>query len=106
MDEIGIGMVAAEIRQRRAVHHRALGKPEHAFENGMAIGPVMAPMASNFMREAGFDQCTDGIEVEQRLHQLGIVGDRIDDLDRHVADLAGADPAQVDVRRIGDPVGW
>ncbi len=44
------------------------------------------------------------VEIEQRLHQRGIVGDRVDDLDGHVARLLRADAAEVDVGRVLDQI--
>ena len=54
-------------------------------------------MASKRMRKAGLDLGADRVEIEQRFHQLGIVGDRIDHLDRHARDLDRADPVEIDV---------
>ena len=47
--------------------------------------------------EAAGEHGADRVEVEQRLHQRGIVGDRVDHLDGHVAGLDGADRVEVDV---------
>ena len=46
--------------------------------------------------EAVFEIGPDGVEIEQALHQLGIVGDGVDDLDRHAGSLDGADHVDVD----------
>ncbi len=44
--------------------------------------------------EAAGEETTDGVKVEQRLHQRRIVGHRVDDLDHHIAHLLRADTAR------------
>ena len=54
--------------------------------------------------EAAGEHGADGGEVEEGLHQLGVVGDGVDDLDGHVAELLGADPVEVEVGGVEDAV--
>ena len=102
MDQIGVRMVPAEIRQRRAIDHRALGRAKRILQNGMAIGAGDGMHGVEPHAEAGFEQRPDGVEIEQGLHQLLVVGDRIDDLDRHAFDLAHAQLVEIDVGGVGD----
>ncbi|PAV92438.1 hypothetical protein WR25_05777 [Diploscapter pachys] len=97
VDEIGVGVMAAEILQRRAVAHRALGEAQTVFEDFGRIGAGNRAHRVECHGQAGG---TNGVEVEQPLHQGGIIGDRIDDLDGHIADLRFADRVEVDVRRV------
>ena len=91
IDEIGVGMVAAEIRKRRPVDHRPRRCLQHIFEDRLRIraGDRMHRIEAH--AEAGAKHLADGIEIEQRLHQPPIVGDRIDDLDRHLVQLLDAE---------------
>ena len=54
--------------------------------------------------EAALEHRADRVEVEQALHQLGIVRDRVDHLDRHAAGLHRADLVDVDRVDVGDLV--
>ncbi len=54
--------------------------------------------------EPALDHGADGVEVEQALHQFGIIGNGIEDDDLGVADPCGADRVDIDIGHIGDPV--
>ena len=97
MDQIGVGMMAAEIGQRRAVLHGAGREAEALFQD---FGGIRAGDGAHRVErhgEAALDRALDRGEVEQALHQRGIVGDRIDDLDRHAAHRHLAQRIEVDV---------
>ena len=87
VDRVGIGVVAAEIGQRRAVDHGAGGGAERALEDRLGIGPGDRVHGVEAHGEAGGEQAADRIEIEQRLHQRLVVGDRIDHLDGHLLQL-------------------
>ena len=97
MDEVGIGMVAAEIRQRHEVAHRARparragsrGSPWHR-------GRSRRSWRRTRMRKPPANMSRIASKSNRRLHQRGIVGDRVDDLDRHAADRR-ASPMRVEV---------
>jgi hypothetical protein len=55
--------------------------------------------------EARREQSADRLEVEQRLHQRKILGDRVDDLDLGPLDLDRPEAVDVHVRGVGDLVG-
>ena len=61
-------------------------------------------MASKRMVKPPANMRADGREVEQGRHQRLVVGDRIEHLDRHPADLGGADAVEVEVGRVQGPV--
>ena len=65
---------------------------------------MIALRASKRMRKPERNSVGDLVEIDQLLHQLRVIGDGIDHLDRHVADLGFADAAEIDVRRIDDVV--
>ena len=98
-------MVAAEVWQRRSVDDRALRRPQHALENGMRVGAGDGVHAVEADPEPGGEQRADGVEIEQRRHQLSILRDRIDDLDRRVFEPDFAEPIDVDVGRVRNFVG-
>ena len=102
--QVRVGMVAAEVGQRRAVAHRAGGSAELAFENGMRIGPGDGVHGIEGEAEARAEQAAQRVEVEQRAHQLQVVADRVEDFDPHAVDLMAADALEVDVGRVGDQV--
>ena len=81
VDEVGVGMMAAEIRQRHEVARRALGRAEPVLEDLLAVGAGHRMHGVEAHAEAACEHLADRREVEQRLHQRGIVGDRIDHLD-------------------------
>ena len=100
MDEVGIGVVAAEIGQRRAVDHGAGGGAKRALEDRLGIGSGHRAHGVEAHGEARREKTADRVEVEQGLHQRLIVGDRIDHLDGHVLQLRDADAVEIDVGRI------
>ena len=103
--EIGIGMMAAEIGQRRSVDHRARARLQFALEDRMRVGAGDRVHRVEAHAEAGSEQRADRVEVEQRAHQRGVVLYGIDDRDRRAADRAFADRVEIDVRRIERAVG-
>ena len=93
-------MTTAEIGRRHGVDHRPLGRAKHALDDARGVGAGHRVHRVELHPEAGREQLADRVEIEELLHELGIVGDRVDNLDCHAADLGRADPAEVDVRRI------
>jgi hypothetical protein len=90
-------MAAAEVRQRIAVHDRPGRGAEAALQDVAGIGARDGVHRIEAHAEAARpQQVADAVEVEQLFHQRGIVGDRVDDLDRHVAHLRGALAGEVD----------
>ena len=54
--------------------------------------------------EAAGDERADCVEIEQGLHQFGVVGDGINDFDRHAARFETSDPVEINIVEIGDLV--
>ena len=104
MDQIGIGMAAAEILQRDAVHHRALGGAQAMLQDLHRIGAGDRVHGVEFHAEPRLEGGPDGLEVEQAFHQLGIVGDRVEDLHHHLAQLGLADLVQIQIGGLQDAV--
>ena len=108
VNQVGIGVMVAEILQRRAVHHRSGREAEHPFQNGVGIGPGDRRHGIEAHAQSALHGGSNAVEVEQALHQQRIVGDRIDDFDQHRAcravDGCGADLVEIDRDRIGDHV--
>ncbi len=59
-------------------------------------------MASNAMRNPPFTAARMGVEIEQRFHQRGIIGDGINHFDSCAADLRGTAPVKIDIGRVDD----
>ena len=104
MDEVRVGVVAAEVGQGRAVADGARGGAEAVLEDLGGVGAGDGGHGVEGHAEAAGEHGADGGEVEERLHQLGVVGDGVDDLDGHVAELLGAEPVEVEVGGVEDLV--
>ena len=60
----------------------------------------MAHMLSMRIREAALDHCRDGRKIEQRFHQVGVVGHRVNDIDDHATHVLAADGGQINIVRL------
>ena len=98
-------MMAAEIGERRPVDHRAGGGAQFALENGVGVGAGDSVHGVEAHAEAGSEQRADGVEVEQRAHQRGVIGDGVDDLDARAFDPHLAERVEIDIRRVDRLVG-
>ena len=103
VDKVGIGVMAAKILQRRAIAHSTLCKAQPALENLGRIRPGHRTHRVKSHGEAGRDLAADRGEIEQAFHQRGIIGDRVDHLHHHAANLTGADAVQSDIAGHGQP---
>ena len=83
---VGVRMMAAEVLERLAVHHRARWRTEPLLEDRLRVGPGDRRHAVVADAKATLEQRRDALEIEQLRHQLLVVGDRIDDLDRGIAE--------------------
>jgi hypothetical protein len=86
--EVGVGVAAAEVGERRAVDHRAARRAEPPLEDLHRVRPrdgVHRVEAEPERRPAvgAGDEPPDRREVEQPLHERRVVGHRVDHLDRH-----------------------
>ena len=97
--------MAAEIRQGRPVDDGSGARFEFVLEDRMGVGTRHRVQGVEAHAEARGEQGADRVEVEQRLHEREILRDRIDDLDLGPLDLDRPQAVDVDVRRLGDPVG-
>ncbi|MCY1231711.1 hypothetical protein D9M72_441710 [compost metagenome] len=95
--QVRVRVVAAEVRQRNEVHHRALGCARAFLDDLLGVRPGDGAHGVEDDAEAARDQLADGCEVEQAFHQLGVVGHRIDDGHRHAVDLLRTFGIEVDV---------
>ena len=94
MDHVGIGMVPAEIFERHTVFDRARGKTKPVFKNFRAIWASHRVHRIECHRQA---RRADRGKIEQRFHQVGIVGDRVDHADHHAADMCVTHDVQIDI---------
>jgi hypothetical protein len=100
VDQIGVGVVAAEILQRGAMAHRAGGKAQPVFENFDRIRAIDRMHRIERHGEAALARGADRGEIEQAVHQVGISGNGIDDIDRHAADHDAAQSIEIDIGRV------
>ena len=97
-------MMTAEVLQRRPVDDRAFGKAETVLEDLVRIGTGDRAHRIEAHREAALHRGADRVEIEERFHQIGVVGNRIDDRNRHARHLHVARRIEVDVLcRNGQP---
>ena len=98
-------MMAAEIGQRRSVDDGSGRGPELGLEDRMRVGAGDGVERVEAHAEARGEQGADRVEVEQRLHELEILGDRIDDLDLGSLDPDRSQLVDVHVGSVRDRVG-
>ena len=83
---VGIGMMAAEIGLRLGVDGGPRRRPEPALEDLPGIGAGDRVHRIEAQPEPAAEQFAQPVEIEDPLHQRGVIGDRVDDLDRHRAE--------------------
>ena len=88
-------MVAAEVRERHAVAHRAGGRAEFTLEDRVRVGASDRMHRVEGEPQARRERRPQRREVEDLAHQLDIVSHRIDHLDLHIADALTANVAEV-----------
>ena len=97
MNEVRVGVMPAEIRQRLAVDDRPRRRAETALQNLLGVGPGDGAHCVEAHSEPISQPRADALEIEEQFHERCIVGDRIDDFDRHRTDCLHADPLEVDL---------
>ena len=102
VDEVGIGMMAAEIGARHSVDHAARRRAEVILQDSRGVGSGHGVHRVEAQGQAAGDGGADGVEIEQRAHQRLVVGDGIDDFDRRRAELDRADHVEIDVGGLDD----
>ncbi len=87
MHQVGIRMAATEILLGDAVDHGARFRPEDTLQDmfGVGTGDRVHGIEAH-VEHTGIEQLMNPFEVEQFVHQLRIVFDRIDDVDPGVAE--------------------
>ncbi len=104
VDKVGVRVMAAEIFQRREIQHRAFRRAKAVFEDFLGIGAGDRAHRVERNPETGSDMGADRVEIEKLFHQLGVVCDRVENLDLHVVHLRGADRVKRNVVGLGNPV--
>jgi hypothetical protein len=103
--KVGVGMAPTEIGQGFLAHHGARRCAKAFLQDLHGVGSGDGVHGIEPHAEAvRLDQCAHGREIEQRVHQVGVVGDRVHDLDLHLAELLVAHMIDIHVRRPCDPV--
>ncbi len=99
--QVRIGVAAAEVRQRLAVHHGPVRRAESSLEDlvGVRARDGVHRVEQHAEPAAG-EQRAQGVEVEQSLHERGVVRDGIDHLHAHVAQRVLAVAVERHVRRV------
>ena len=101
---VGVRMMPAEVLERLAVDDRAGGRAERPLQNRPRIRPGDRRHGVVTGAKTALEERRDPLEVEQPGHQLLVVGHRIDDLDRGVAQPQLAQTMQVEIFDLQDPV--
>ena len=103
--QIRIGMRAAEIRQRLTTQYRAGRCAQPVLQNLFRIGAgdCIHRIEAHAERARG-EQFAHRIEIEQLLHQFGVISDRIENIDDHVTESLLTDKVEIDVIGVRDPV--
>ncbi len=102
---VGIGMDAAEIRQRLRIHHRLRRGAQPALQDLGRVGPGHGIHGvETHAKTAVGEQCADTVEIEQPFHQCRVIRDCIHHLDAQFARLLLARLVQRDLADIGQPV--
>jgi len=105
VDEVGVGVPAAEVLPGNAVQHAAGRRAEAPLEDLRRVGSGdRVHRVEEDRQGARAERGADPVEVEQRLHQPGVGRHRVDDLHGEVADLRVPEAPQVHLWRIRDPV--
>ena len=85
VERVRIGMMAAEIGQRLGIDRGAGGRAEPTLEDLARIGAGHRAHRVEAQPEAAAEQVAQPVEIEDALHQRGVIGDRVDDRDLHRA---------------------
>ena len=98
-------MVAAEILERHEIAGRAVGRTQPPLQDFLSVGSGDSVHGVEAHTETRLEQGAQRVEVEQALHQLGIIGHGVDDFDLDAANFEGAQLVEIDRIDIGDLVG-
>ena len=98
-------MAAGEIRTGGGVDHAAGAGPELVLDQRPGIGTGDRVHGVEPHPETRPEQGSDRVEVEQRAHQAGVVGNRIEHLDVHVREPRVAIGRKIDVGSVENAVG-
>ena len=102
---VRVGVMAAEVGQRRSVDDGSFRRAELALEDGVRIRAGDRVHGVEAHAEARGEQRPHGLEVEQGFHQGEVLRHRIDDLDFGAFEPDRAEAVDVDVGRVRDLVG-
>ncbi len=100
MDEVGIRVIAAKILQWSCVAHRASCKTKAAFKYLPGIGAGHCMHGIEGHRHPLFHGLADRGKGKQLLHQVSVIGHRVDHLYRHLPHRDTADGIKVNVGRV------
>lgn len=100
--EVGIGVTAAKVRLRLAVHCAAGGQTELLDEDIHTVGTSHTVHAVEQDLEVlvGAEELLDQIEIEDLLHHGHIIGGRVNDLNLEGTVVLGANGGGIDIRNI------
>lgn len=105
VDRVRVGMQLAEVLQRLGVDHAARRRAQFALEDGPRVRTADRAHRIAAHAEAAREEAPDRLEVEYLAHQRGMVGYRVDHLDRGALDLQLAETVDVQRRSVADAVG-
>ena len=95
--QVGVGVTAPEVLEGFPVDDGPRLGAEAPLEYALGIGAGDGVHGVEpHSEQAGVEQAVDRVEVEQRLHELRVVVDRVDHVHRHRAEAGAADGVEVD----------
>ena len=106
--KIGVGVMAAEVRQRRPIQNQVRRRAKHINEDLRGIRSRHRRHRIETKPKTGFEQAPDAVEIEQLLHQFRVIVNRIDHFDLAWPEANAAQHIEIDIRRrddfiLGDP---
>ena len=103
--EVRVGVAAAEVRQRLAVHDRPVRRAEPALENLAGVrARHRVHRVEQHAKATAAQERAKGREIEQAFHQRRVILDRVDHVDAHVTELVLPVAVERHVWRVQDAV--
>ena len=101
---IRVRVTAPKIRLRHRIANATRRRPEPSFENFDRIWAGHSMHRVEYDSEPAGQVRLDGIKIEERFHQIGVIADWIDNIDLHPRQSGRAKRVDVDVLRLDDVV--
>lgn len=107
IDEVGVGVATAKVRQGLAVHGAAGGQAELLLEDVHTVGAsdTVHAVEEHLKVLVGVKEVLDQVEIEDLLHHSHVIGGGVDNLDLDGAVALGANDGGVNIGHVNVVVG-